>query len=111
MVPNIYRVRLYPPFGYSILYKDYTLTRFIQQKTPLIWPAWQLPAGQALPQIDRLWHCQEVGPSKAASRQISDMWGFPKIGGTISGVPRLRIIVFGGLYWGEPTLGSYHVSC
>ena len=101
MVPNIYiytyRVRLYPPFNH--------------QKTLLIWPAWQLPAGQAVPQIDRLWHCQEVGPSKAAFRQISDMWGFPKIRGTILGVPIIRIIVFRGLYWGEPTLGNYHVSC
>ena len=27
-----YRVRLYPPFGYSILYKEYNLTRFNHQK-------------------------------------------------------------------------------
>ena len=26
-----YRVRLYPPFGYSILYKEYYLTRFNHQ--------------------------------------------------------------------------------
>ena len=26
-----YRVRLYPPFGYSILYKEYDLTRFNHQ--------------------------------------------------------------------------------
>ena len=27
-----YRVRFYPPFGYSILYKEYYLTRFNHQK-------------------------------------------------------------------------------
>ena len=27
-----YRVRLYPPFGYSILYKEYYLTRLNHQK-------------------------------------------------------------------------------
>ena len=28
------------------------------------------------------------------------IWGFPKIRGTFLGVLILRIIVFGGLYWG-----------
>ena len=28
--------------------------------------------------------------------------GFPKIRGTILGVPIIRTIVFGGLYWGPP---------
>ena len=37
------------------------------------------------------------------------MWGFPKIRGTILGVPILRMRVFGGLYWGPPILGNYHV--
>ena len=32
-----YRVRLYPPFGYSILYKEYNLARFNSQKTLLSW--------------------------------------------------------------------------
>ena len=31
MLPNI-RVRLYPPFGYSILYKEYKLPGFNHQK-------------------------------------------------------------------------------
>ena len=30
-----YRVRLYPPFAFSILYEKYTLTRFKTQKMPL----------------------------------------------------------------------------
>ena len=30
------------------------------------------------------------------------IWGFPKIRGTILGVPIIRTIVFGGLYWGPP---------
>ena len=35
--------------------------------------------------------------------------GFPKTRGAILGVPIMRTIVFGGLYWGPPTLGSYHL--
>ena len=30
------------------------------------------------------------------------LWGFPKIRGTILGVPIRRTIVFWGLYWGPP---------
>ena len=36
-------------------------------------------------------------------------WRFPKIMGTILGVPIIRTIVFGGLYWGPPILGNYHI--
>ena len=32
--------------------------------------------------------------------------GFPKIRGTISGVPIIRITIFLGLYWGSPYLGK-----
>ena len=35
--------------------------------------------------------------------------GFPKIRGTILGVPILRTIVLGGLYWGPLVLGNYQV--
>ena len=38
------------------------------------------------------------------------IWGFPKIGGTFSGVPILRIIICWGLYWGPPILGNYHLA-
>ena len=34
--------------------------------------------------------------------------GFPKIRGTLLGVPRIRIIAFWDLYWGPLTLGNYH---
>ena len=34
------------------------------------------------------------------TRSLSPKWGFPKIGGTLSGFPILRIIVYWGLYWG-----------
>ena len=36
------------------------------------------------------------------------MWGFPKIRGTILGVPIIRTmtIAFWGLFWGPPILGS-----
>ena len=33
-----------------------------------------------------------------------------QIRGTFLGVPIIRIIVFGGLYWGPLILGNYHVS-
>ena len=38
------------------------------------------------------------------------IWGFPKIRGTILGVPIMRIIVFWGLYWGPLILGNYHIG-
>ena len=37
------------------------------------------------------------------------IWGFPKIRGTILGVPIMRIIVFGGFILGSPILGNYHI--
>ena len=37
------------------------------------------------------------------------MLGFPKIRGTNSGVPIIRIIIYWGLYWGPLILGNYHV--
>ena len=33
-----------------------------------------------------------------------------KLGGTILGVPIIRIIVFGGLCWGPRNLGNCHIS-
>ena len=38
------------------------------------------------------------------------IWGFPKIAGTIFGVPIMRTIVFWVLYWGPPILGNYHIN-
>ena len=38
------------------------------------------------------------------------MWGFHKIICTLLGVPIIRILVYGGLYWGPPILGNYHVK-
>ena len=38
-----------------------------------------------------------------------DIWEYPKIRGTFLGVPIVRIVVFGGLYWGSPILGNYHI--
>ena len=34
---------------------------------------------------------------------------FPKIRGTLSGIPIIRTIVFWGLYWGPLILGNYHI--
>ena len=38
------------------------------------------------------------------------IWEFPKIRGTLLGVPIIRTIVFGGLYWGPLILGNYHLG-
>ena len=38
-------------------------------------------------------------PQALRSRMQYSKWGFPKIRGTILGVPIIRTIVFGGLYW------------
>ena len=35
--------------------------------------------------------------------------GFPKLGGTILGVPIIRTIVFWVLYWGPLILGNYYM--
>ena len=36
--------------------------------------------------------------------------GFPEIRGTFRlGVPIIRTVVFGSLYWGPPILGNYHL--
>ena len=35
--------------------------------------------------------------------------GVSQIRATILGVPKIRIIVFWGLYWGPPLLGNYHI--
>ena len=43
-----------------------------------------------------------------------DKWEFPKIGGTLLGVPiirtGLRTIVCLGFYWGPPILGNYQME-
>ena len=39
-----------------------------------------------------------------------EIWGFPKIMGTIIRVPIIRIIIFWGLHWGPPILGNYHMK-
>ena len=43
------------------------------------------------------------------SRQVK-MFRVPKIVGTILGVLKTRIIVFGGLHWDPPILGNYHMN-
>ena len=46
-----------------------------------------------------------VEGQKTASNWIP-MWGFPKILGTFLGVSIIRTIVYLGLYWGPPILGT-----
>ena len=41
---------------------------------------------------------------------IRIVWGFPKIRGTVLGVPIIRTIVLWSLYWGPLILGNYLYS-
>ena len=41
---------------------------------------------------------------------LQHKWGFPKIRGTILGVPRIRIRIYWGLYWGTPILGNCQIE-
>ena len=58
------------------------------------------PRATCLSTLSHLW------PSPA----LGFIWRFPKIRGTILGVPRIRTIVHLGLCWGPPILGNYHMS-
>ena len=56
-----------------------------------------------------------AGPCTRSVKLISSsvdrgIWGFPKIRGTILGVPIIRTIVYWGLYWGPLFLGNYHLG-
>ena len=52
-----------------------------------------------------------VGRRCCVPREVScGIWGFPKIRGTILGVPIRRTIVYWGLYWGPPISGNYHME-
>ena len=33
----------------------------------------------------------------------------PQVSGTFQGVPMIRVVVFGGIYWGPAILGNYHM--
>ena len=51
--------------------------------------------------------CAQRGSSTL--QVLLSIWGFPKIRGTILGVPIIWTIVFWGLYWGPLILGNYHI--
>ena len=53
--------------------------------------------------LSRLETCSALEPVHA-------IWGFPKTRGTILGVFIIRTIVLGGLHWGPPILGNYHIG-
>ena len=44
---------------------------------------------------------QALSEAPCGLKEWSRMWGFPKIRGTILGVPIIRTIVFWALYWGS----------
>ena len=60
-----------------------------------------------------LQHCISKGNSSSAKEGEEEaqnpIWGFPKIRGTILGVPIIRTIVFGVLHWSPPTLRNYYI--
>ena len=53
---------------------------------------------------------QNYNKAHTVTKWRSCIWGFPKIRGTILGVPIIRIIVFWGLYWVTLILGNYHMK-
>ena len=70
------------------------------------------PAASKKPNVGR--HCshspgQNLGQHCANSPFDLNKWRFPKIKGTILGVPIIRNIVFWGLYWGPLILGNYQM--
>ena len=48
-------------------------------------------------------------PGHKPQRVYESIWGFPNIRGTFLGVTMIRTRVFGGLSWGAPILGNYHI--
>ena len=57
-----------------------------------------------------LWPSSKLQPCFAEAPRSLPHGGFPKLGVHFLGVPIIRIIVFGGLYWGTPILGNYHME-
>ena len=56
--------------------------------------------------IPHLWLARTEGRDPYSNPYI---WGFPKIRGTLLGVPIIRTIVVWGLYWGPLILGNYYI--
>ena len=54
-----------------------------------------------------------MGPHKRSGQGVAfsyvGIWGFPKIRGTILGVPIKDYNIL-GLYWGPPTLRNYQIT-
>ena len=42
--------------------------------------------------------------------EYGEIWGFPRVRGTILGVPIIGAIVYCGLYLGSVILGDYHIG-
>ena len=55
----------------------------------------------------RFMHGLELTWALGSMEGLGSIWGFPKIRGTILGVPITRTIVFWGLHWGPLILGNY----
>ena len=53
-------------------------------------------------------HTQNHGSSALGTSSVRNIWEFRKIRTSFLGVSILRIIVFGGLYWGPLILGNYN---
>ena len=67
------------------------------------------PYGGYAPKLVRLFFCGGKGGRRLAVRIAVFTWEFPKITGTLLGVPIIRTIVFWSLYWGLLILGNYHM--
>ena len=60
-------------------------------------------------EMDYLSEVQTIANSSAKLSCMVKNGGFPKLRGTVLGVPVLRTVVFWGLYWGSSVLGNYRM--
>ena len=44
------------------------------------------------------------------NRLPGGIWGVPRLSATIVAVPKMRIRVYWGLYWGPPIFGNCHIA-
>ena len=60
------------------------------------------PTTVTLLKLFEVWGCgfKGLGFKGFGFKVAKAIWGFPKIRGTILGVPIIRIIIYWGLYWG-----------
>ena len=104
-----------PPPSYSVssvhgIMSAPKLPRFfslITAETPVPHPSYSVSSVHGIPKLPRIFPL--ISRSFNPCCIPGSTWGFPKIRGTILGIPIIRTIVYWGLYWGPLILGNYHI--